>query len=62
MASVNPTSKPNTIPERYRRITPAPIVRGAVKALEFYAEVSGHRAHALPRPRRNGRPCRGRGR
>jgi PhnB protein len=39
MASVNPTSKPNPIPVRYRRITPAPIVRGAVKALEFYTEV-----------------------
>lgn len=33
MSSVNP------IPDRYRRITPALIVRGGVQALEFYAEV-----------------------
>jgi PhnB protein len=33
MSSVNP------IPDRYRRITPALIVREGVKALEFYAEV-----------------------
>jgi PhnB protein len=32
-------SKPNPIPDRYRRITPALVVDGAAKALEFYAEV-----------------------
>jgi PhnB protein len=34
-------SKPNPIPDRYRRVTPALIVRGGVKALEYYAEVFG---------------------
>src|SRR5260370_9481442 len=34
-----PTAKSNPIPERYRRVTPALIVNGGVKALEFYAEV-----------------------
>ena len=33
-----PTAKPNPIPDRYRRITPALIVNGGVKALEFYAK------------------------
>jgi PhnB protein len=33
--------KPNPIPDRYRRVTPALIVRGGVKALEYYAEVFG---------------------
>jgi PhnB protein len=33
------SSKPNPIPSRYRRITPALVVRGGAKALEFYAEV-----------------------
>jgi PhnB protein len=36
-----PTAKPNPIPDRYRRVTPALIVKGGVKALEFYAEVFG---------------------
>ncbi len=31
----------NPIPDRYRRITPAIIVNGAAKALEFYAQVFG---------------------
>jgi PhnB protein len=31
--------KPNPIPERYRRVTPALMVSGAAKALEFYADV-----------------------
>ena len=34
-----PTAKPNPIPDRYRRVTPALIVNGGAKALEFYAEV-----------------------
>jgi PhnB protein len=33
------THKPNPIPNRYRRITPALVVNGGMKALEFYAEV-----------------------
>ena len=33
--------KPNPIPSRYRRVTPALVVEGAAKALEFYAEVFG---------------------
>jgi PhnB protein len=32
-------TKPKPIPESYRRITPALVVDGGVKALEFYAEV-----------------------
>jgi PhnB protein len=32
-------AKPNPIPGRYRRITPAIVVNGAAKALEFYAQV-----------------------
>lgn len=38
MASMN---KPQPIPDRYRRITPALVVDGAAKALEFYAAVFG---------------------
>jgi PhnB protein len=34
-------SKPNPIPDRYRRITPCLVVQGAVKALDFYGEVFG---------------------
>jgi PhnB protein len=34
-------TKPNPIPDRYRRVTPALVVEGATKALEFYAEVFG---------------------
>ena len=34
-------SKPNPIPDRYRRITPCLVVQGAAKALDFYAEVFG---------------------
>jgi PhnB protein len=33
------TTGPNPIPDAYRRVTPCLIVRGAAKALEFYAEV-----------------------
>jgi PhnB protein len=36
-----PTAKPNPIPDRYRRVTPALIVNGGAKALEFYAQVFG---------------------
>jgi PhnB protein len=34
-------AKPNPIPDRYRRVTPALIVNGGAKALAFYAEVFG---------------------
>jgi PhnB protein len=34
-------AKPNPIPTRYRRITPALIVNGGNKALEFYRNVFG---------------------
>jgi PhnB protein len=33
------TAKPNPIPDSYRRVTPALVVNGAAKALDFYAEV-----------------------
>jgi PhnB protein len=36
---MSPTAKPKQIPDSYRRVTPCLIVRGGVKALEFYAEV-----------------------
>jgi PhnB protein len=39
MTSVNPTREPKPIPDSYRRITPALIVRDCSRALEFYAEV-----------------------
>ena len=32
-------TKPNPVPDNYRRITPALVVRGAAKAIEFYSEV-----------------------
>jgi PhnB protein len=32
-------TRPNPIPDSYRRITPALVVNGAARALEFYAEV-----------------------
>ena len=35
------TTKPDPIPDTYRRVTPALVVNGGVKALEFYAEVLG---------------------
>ena len=35
------TPTPQPIPDRYRRVTPALVVDGAAKALEFYAEVFG---------------------
>ena len=34
-------AKPSPIPTRYRRITPALIVNGGNKALEFYRDVFG---------------------
>jgi PhnB protein len=34
-------SKPNPIPDTYRRVTPCLIVQGAGKAMEFYAVVFG---------------------
>jgi PhnB protein len=36
-----PATKPNPIPDSYRRVTPCLVVQGAGKALEFYAEVFG---------------------
>jgi PhnB protein len=38
---VTSTDRPKPIPDGYRRITPALVVQGGVKALEFYAEVFG---------------------
>jgi PhnB protein len=35
------TTTPNPIPDSYRRVTPCLVVRGAAKALEFYAGVFG---------------------
>jgi PhnB protein len=35
------TPKPQPIPDRYRRVTPALVVDGAAKALAFYADVFG---------------------
>jgi PhnB protein len=34
-------AKPDPIPANYRRVTPCLVVRGAAKALEFYADVFG---------------------
>jgi PhnB protein len=34
-----PSAKTKPIPDGYRRVTPALVVQGAAKALEFYAEV-----------------------
>ena len=34
-------ARPNPIPDSYRRVTPCLTVRGAAKALEFYAAVFG---------------------
>jgi PhnB protein len=36
-----PEAKPNPIPTRYRRITPALVVNGGNQALEFYCDVFG---------------------
>jgi PhnB protein len=33
--------KPDPIPDTYRRVTPCLVVKGAAKALDFYAEVFG---------------------
>jgi PhnB protein len=39
---MSPTKpQPNPIPDSYRRVTPALVVNGGAKALEFYAEVFG---------------------
>jgi PhnB protein len=44
-------AKPNPIPDRYRRVTPALVVDGAAKALEFYAQVFGATERArIPGP------------
>jgi PhnB protein len=34
-------TKPKPVPDGYRRVTPALVVEGATKALEFYTEVFG---------------------
>jgi PhnB protein len=34
-------SKPNPIPDNYRRVTPCLVTQGAAKALDFYADVFG---------------------
>src|SRR5262245_42989557 len=39
MPNTTAKTKPNPIPDRYRRITPCLIVRGGEKALSFYREV-----------------------
>ncbi len=44
------SSRPNPIPQRYRRVTPALIVDGGQRALDFYAAVFG----ATERMRFNG--------
>lgn len=34
-------SKPNPIPDSYRRVTPCLVVQGAAKAIDFYTDVFG---------------------
>jgi PhnB protein len=41
MIAMTDAAKPNPIPDSYRRVTPCLVVRGAAKALDFYAEVFG---------------------
>jgi PhnB protein len=36
-----PSTRPNPIPDSYRRVTPCLVVHGGDRALEFYAEVFG---------------------
>ena len=36
-----PATKPNPIPDSYRRVTPSLVVNGGIKALEFYTQVLG---------------------
>jgi PhnB protein len=44
-------AKPNPIPDRYRRVTPALVVDGAARALEFYEQVFGASVRArIPGP------------
>jgi PhnB protein len=38
---MTPTSRPDPIPDTYRRVTPCLVVQGGAKALEFYATVFG---------------------
>jgi len=38
---MTPKSRPNPIPDTYRRVTPCLVVQGGAKALEFYAAVFG---------------------
>jgi PhnB protein len=45
------TSRPNPIPDRYRRVTPALVVNGAARALDFYAQVFGAKERSrIPGP------------
>src|SRR5690348_714067 len=41
MIEMTDAGRPTPIPDSYRRVTPCLVVRGAVKALDFYAEVFG---------------------
>ena len=50
------TTKPNPIPDSYRRVTPCLIVQGGDKALELCRGGCGDRADALSQPGRHGRP------
>lgn len=44
-------AKPDPIPDRYRRVTPALVVADAARALEFYAQVFGAAERArIPGP------------
>lgn len=44
------TAGPKPIPDTYRRVTPALVVEGGMKALSFYAEVFGATDIARIRP------------
>lgn len=40
-AEMTAATRPNPIPDSYRRVTPCLVVRGAAQALQFYTEVFG---------------------
>lgn len=45
------TRKPNPVPDNYRRVTPALVVDGGARALEFYAQVfSANERMRVPGP------------
>jgi PhnB protein len=52
------TPTPQPIPDGYRRVTPALVVDGAARALEFYADVFGatERRRTPPRTGRSPTP------